>query len=405
MRNFYNTYSFVLIFIVFLIFFYFAETPDYNKKECNPTPTQNDSIGTYIARGKFVYLADTCKYDLNLDEYTYLPAGTRFIAFNKTEQDREDWRLILTEHGLWGYIKDDYPSECHRIDSENGVRGREQECCDRSDFFWKPEQCDIFRSKEVVIIQQPEGKARNITLGDGETKKIWFTPNEIYKKAVEGGGNKGEFIVYVDYRKKGIPRGKSYPVKVGSKFVTKIETNNIKLTVDQVDYFELIDTYKKDCGSEVIRTTSREAGFGLLRKLSIVWKDRIETIKDKDIKEARSIYKRKTKKGNYSVKKKERYCEQKEKASGSHFRYIISYSNPDNVDIDTHKFKGIQKLSGIFNKDNGCVDVSSSNNFFTLKDHLYSNLKDDGEIHFLISRLGLVSFCIKTIPVKPRFHQ
>jgi hypothetical protein len=73
----------------------------------------------FIAKSTFVYLAEPESKNI-LQEFAYLPAGTKFLAF-KTMIDYlgSKRRIILTEGGIWAYIRDgdDYYWNPQKIDS------------------------------------------------------------------------------------------------------------------------------------------------------------------------------------------------------------------------------------------------------------------------------------------------
>lgn len=111
-------------------------------------PPQNpEGIGLRVANSTFIYLADIDTRAFVKDRRAYLPAGTRFIIFDEKQRFRGvDWRLILTEAGLWAYIKSTEKAE-HYFSPDN-----------RQLFIDNDKVAVIQRAGEIEIAMSPTAK-------------------------------------------------------------------------------------------------------------------------------------------------------------------------------------------------------------------------------------------------------
>jgi hypothetical protein len=115
MKSFFNhLLSRIMVFLFFSMFF------PLNTAQSDIFP----AIGTWIAKSTFIDLADVETKKRDTSRQVYLPAGTRFLAYDKIDRiPGPKRRLILTETGLWGYI----------VDSDA--------------YYWIPDKMDIFKSQ------------------------------------------------------------------------------------------------------------------------------------------------------------------------------------------------------------------------------------------------------------------
>ena len=326
-------------------------------------PTTPSQTGTYIAKSTFIHLADASSYILQPKGQAYLPAGTRFLAFNKTQGYLgSKRRLILTERGLWGYIRDD----------------------DR--LFWNPTRYDIFKKyPNIVIIQRRHPISAPIS--ENVTLNISFTPSEIYPMLTQ---DEESFVVRIDQRKiPALQSNVSYEVKISRDVATMIETEKIDLKLSDVDYFKrhLIDGVvgvQKPCGSQQISTVHTGAGGGIDLEAWFLKLKANGEFERTQIEEmgayfnvTRWYYTRSLSGGIYRVTKKL-------DCRSSLLSY--SYLNPSNSEIEFALNQTSQKEFP-FNQNNGRIIVSCAKQVFDLSDYLVSYNFNIDEIPFILSRL------------------
>jgi hypothetical protein len=122
-------------------------------------PDEPSELGMRVANSTFIYLANTANLEFDAHRRTYLPGGTRFLIYDKVHNYRGmDWRLILTEDGLWGYIRS----------------------TEKPEDYFRPELRQKFIDNDKIAIIQRAGLI-DLQLSVDVLVKVTLTRSETYK--------------------------------------------------------------------------------------------------------------------------------------------------------------------------------------------------------------------------------
>ncbi|MEW6665321.1 MAG: hypothetical protein AB1512_08885 [Thermodesulfobacteriota bacterium] len=327
--------------------------------------SENPLKPTFVAKSTFVYLADSRDKLLQPQGYAYLPAGTRFLAFDKiVTYLGSRRRLILTETGLWAYIKD------------------------TDDHFWNPTRIAFFRDNEQVIIVR-QRYSLSTKLSDELSLNITLTPSEHYRLARHD--DRG-VVVAIDNRKlTKMDRSVVIEALVPFSYVS-IWDRNDQLALNGINPFEesVLDNtvwgISKDCDTTETRSIKIGGGFGIDISKYFAF---LKLNSDAEIKRmqefgasvnvARWYYKRSGKDGLYSVTRKT--------ACTGTGDMTYSYNNADH--LETVFTKDLAKHQGLAcDGATGQVLVSCPDQYFRLESFLVARNYSSDEIPFIISRVA-----------------
>lgn len=196
--------------------------------------------GSYVAKSTTAFVADAASHTLQPLASVYIPAGTRFIAFDKVVSFDKSRRLILTENGLWAFIGDG------------------------DEYFWNTDRAEIFRqNKKLVIIRRPYEKS--VDLGNGVQLQLTFTASEIYPFLRDS--DDGPMISVGAAKIKNISPTITYEVALPSDNVSIFEPGT-KLTLNLIPPFEEavmndVRGIKKPCDTQEVDTITAGGGGGI----------------------------------------------------------------------------------------------------------------------------------------------
>lgn len=325
----------------------------------------NPLKSTFVAKSTFVHLAASRDKILQPQGYAYLPAGTRFMAFDKIATYLDSRRrLILTETGLWAYIKD------------------------TDEHYWNPSRIDFFRDNEQVIIVRKR-YSLSTKLSDELSLNITLTPSELYRLARHD--DRG-VVVAIDYRKlTRMDRSVVIEALIPSSYVS-IWVRDDQLSINGINPFEesilsnAVWGISKDCDTTETRSISLGSGVGIdIRKYFAF----LKLNSDAEIKRmqefgaavnvTRWYYKRSGKDGLYSVTRKT--------ACTGTGDMTYSYNNADH--LETVFTKDLAKSQGLpCDGATGQVLVSCPDQYFGIESFLVARNYSSDEIPFIISRVA-----------------
>jgi len=317
----------------------------------------------FIAKSTFVYLAEPASKNI-LQEFAYLPAGTKFLAF-KTMIDYQGSkrRIILTEGGIWAYIRDG------------------------DDYYWNPQKIDSFLNKEKAAVVRQK-YSTSTKLSEDITLTIALTPSEIYR--VVNTTDQG-IVIAIDNKK--LPQlSPSVILEVTVPFenaalwsrTDKLLLKDIRSFTESI--FNNVRGIRKDCDTNQVRTITFGGGVGIdLSKyfsfLKINAEAEMKTVQEfgAKINVSRRYYSRKGIEGVYSITKKQS-CE------GSQ-ELIYIYNNPDNLEIafnaDIATKHGLAR-DGV----TGQMLVTCTDQYFKIEKFLLDRSYNIDEIPFIISKVA-----------------
>ncbi len=317
---------------------------------------------TFIAKSTFVFLADATNKNIQPKGSAYLPAGTRFLAFDTTKDYLgSKRRLILTEDGIWAYI----------IDSDN--------------YYWNPSRIDFFReNKQIVIVRQKFSTSTK--LSEAIALTITLTPSELYRfiRETEQG-----LVIAIDNNK--LPQLQPsilLEVTVPTEYARRWQDTD-KLSLKDIHPYQetmLNDVFSihKDCDSNQINTVTAGGGIGIdlskfFAHLKLDASAETKTIQDfgADVNVTRWYYKRFGQSGLYSVTKKV-------DCKGSQ-EWTYSFTNPSFQEVIFNagiaaKYKLAQDGT------TGQMLATCSEQYFSIEKVLLENSFPLDEIPFIISR-------------------
>ncbi len=320
---------------------------------------------TFIAKSTFVNLADSKSKTLQPQGYAYLPAGTRFLAFEKiVTYLGSKRRLILTESGLWAYIKD------------------------TDEQYWNPTRIDFFRENEqVAIIRQKY--SLSMKLSDEISLNITLTPSEHYRLARQD--DRGVFVAIDNRKLAKLDRSVVIETLIPFSCVTIWDRNDKLVFADTHPFEESVYNNTiwgiyKDCDTTETRTLKIGGGFGIDISKYFAF---LKFNSDAEIKRmqefgasvnvARWYYKRSEKDGHYSVTRKI--------ACTGSGEVAYSYNNVDHLEVVlTKELAGNQGIA--CDGATGQILVSCPDQYFKIESFLLARNYSLDEIPFAISRVA-----------------
>jgi hypothetical protein len=340
-----------------------ASTTAYAQSSANPEP-----LGLRVAISTFIYLADIDTRDFLEDRRAYLPAGTRFIIFDEKERFRGvDWRLILTETGLWGYIKS----------------------TESPDQYFDPSNRQLFIDNERIAIIQRSG---DIDIVMSPTAKIVVTLTRSENYRMLGETEEG-ISISLDKIKLGQDVRIEAVIPYEKNMVTIFDSKN-NLTRDNIHEFERsiadgVFGIQKPCGVEQIGRLGSGGGgeFSFdawFVKAHISGSAQItrEEVLDPKFGIRRTYFHRRGIAGSYHMTEKQE-CTTPEQALS--YRVV----NPESREIEINE--DFAQAQG-FNVDNNTrrLLITTPEDYFKLFDILKGRQFKEDEIPFLISELAVV---------------
>lgn len=316
-----------------------------------------------IAKSTTIYLADAKKQELQPSGITYIPAGTRLLAFDKTVKYRGlNRRLVLTEDGLWGYV----------IDSQES--------------YWK---MDDFRASsdnsEMVFVRKKfETK---VPLSATVSLLVTLTRGETYRLLEDLGDT---VKIKIDERKLGNLGGAvAYEVEVPRDVLRIIDLSN-KLSFSTLTYFEksIIDGIaglEKPSDTKEVSAIrfAEEAGFSFdfAKFFAKIGLDQsYEKKRTEEFGEGVSVtrwYYRRNGRGIYRITKVQD-CD-------SHQFIAYKVVAPGNVEVNLDAEWAKERKLPI-NERTGQLLVSCAMQYFRLEEELLARGFDEGDLPFIISR-------------------
>lgn len=322
-------------------------------------------LGMRVAISTFVYMGDIDTHEFLEDRRAYLPAGTRFIVFDEKMRFRGvDWRLILTETGLWAYIKS----------TEN------------PDQYFNPANRQLFLDNERIAIIQRSDEI-SINLSPDARIVVLLTRSESYPllSEVEEG-----FTIALDKIKIGEDVRVEAVIPYDKNMITVFDTKSL---LDRNDIHEFqrniadgVFGIQKPCG--VSRIDRLGGGGGLsfsfdawFAKADISGSAEItrEEVLKPEFGIRRTYFPRRGDSGSYHITEKQE-CATAEQA--------LSYRavNPEGKEFEVSKQVALDQEFGIDDNTRRLL-VTTPEDYFKLFDLLKGRRFTDEEIPFLISEL------------------
>lgn len=324
-----------------------------------------------IAKSTFIHRIQSEAGEIDARYFAYIPAGTRLMLFDVQKSYHGNTRrLVLTESGIWGYVK--------------------------QRFYWDKTGIDDFRrnKKNVFINRQRETL---IDISEDLQFRIIFTRGEVYPLVEESEGG-----FKIELRKSGKLRGaieeSIIPIVTIPREYAVLVDFDAPLTRGTIREFKtsIVDGIKgirKPCGTEQAQAsrvaTGGEAGFDLSEFFSwLAVKGNIEASTENNKLEqfstdknvSRSYYTRRGQVGVYKITRIQG-C-----AGGDlHLEYI--YTNPD-VDEITVNEEWAKSVNLDTDSRTGQVLVTCPAQYFKFEDELQARGFRLDEIPFLISNVA-----------------
>ncbi len=322
-----------------------------------------------LARSTFIHAIDAPNDGIDPRHFAYLPAGTRLQIFPRSLRHRGAKRyLVLTEDGLWGYIK--------------------------SGNYWTGGQLDYFRRERLgvfiqrdydLLVDVSEQLALRIRFTRGETHHLDSQSDDHYRIAISAHKNLGlpaELVPPVD-----LPREQAVLVDFSAlKEQRAADFNAFRRSV-----FDGISGIRKRCNTEV--TTASKVGgegsasfslstfFDLLSAEARVEashdSERLEHF-DRDTNVTRSFYTRDGLPGLYKITRLKGCAPGQQQLS-------FIYTDPNNEEITiSREWAEAQELA--VDATTGQVLVSCPEQYFAYRDRLQAHNLPPADLPFLIAR-------------------
>jgi hypothetical protein len=323
-----------------------------------------------IAKSAFIHLADPETRQLDERHFAYLPAGTRIIKLDETVTYRGAKRhLILTESGLWGYIKEG--------------------------LFWDKNSVDAFKESGPTVFIKRQIDV-TVQISEELQLKVRFTRGETYRLIEE---KETSFVIELaeSDKLKTIAPDKSLPVSIPRDHANLVRFDP-ELGRDEVHFYELsivdgIKGIRKPCNTTQVKASRARGaagvGFDLTKFFSFLSakgtvEASTETEKleefDKDINVTRTYF---TRRGTGGIYRLTRY----QNCSGATQYIHYVYTNPDNEELTINR-EWAESVGLKTDKRTGQVLVTCPPQYFAFKDELLARGFREDEVPFIISSVA-----------------
>ncbi len=323
-----------------------------------------------IAKSAFVHLADPETRHLDERHFAYLPAGTRIVRRDEAVTYRGAKRyLILTESGLWGYIKEGLFWDKHSIDA----------------FMVSGPTVFIKRQIDITVQISEELQLR-----------VRFTRGETYRLVEE---RETSFVIELgeSNKLKTIAPDKSLLVDIPRDYANLVrfdtELNRSEIRSYELSIVDGIKGIRKPCNTTQVKASRVRgavgAGFDLAKFFSFLSakgnvEASTETEKleefDREINVTRTYF---TRHGTKGIFRLTRY----QNCSGATQYVHFVYTNPDNEEVAIDK-EWAESVGLNTDKRTGQVLVTCPPQYFAFKDELIARGFREDEIPFIISSVA-----------------
>jgi len=322
-----------------------------------------------LARSTFIHVIDAPGEAIDPRHFTYLPAGTRLQIFPRTQRYRGAERhLMLSEDGLWGFIK--------------------------AGNFWSGEQLDYFRREGLDVFIQRDYDVL-VDISEQLAFRIRFTRGETHHLDAQGDAH---YRVAISVQKDlGLPANLLPLVNLPREqaalvdFAALDEQRATDFYAFRRSVFDGISGIRKRCNTEVTTASkvggAASAGFSLSTFFDLLSAEaHVEASHDserlehfaREINVTRSFYTRDGQPGLYKITRL-KGC-----AAGQQQLSFI-YTDPNNEEITiSREWAEAQGLA--VDATTGQVLVSCPEQFFAYRDRLQAHNLPTADLPFLIAR-------------------
>ena len=323
-----------------------------------------------IAKSAFMHLAGPETRRLDERHFAYLPAGTRIIRLDETVTYRGAKRyLILTESGLWGYIKEG--------------------------LFWDSNSVEAFKKTGPIVFIKRQIDI-TVQISEELQLKVRFTRGETYRLVEE---KETSFVIDLaeSDKLKTIAPNKSLPVSIPRDYANLARLDT-ELDRNEIHFYELsivdgIKGIRKPCNTTQVKASRAGgavgAGFDLSKFFSFLSaKGNVEASTETEkleefergINVTRTYF---TRHGTRGIYRLTRY----QNCSGATQYVHYVYTNPDNEEVTIDK-EWAESLGLSTDKRTGQVLVTCPPQYFAFKDELIARGFRENEIPFIISSVA-----------------
>lgn len=323
-----------------------------------------------IAKSGFIHVSEPGSNAFDERRIAYIPAGTRIIKFDEAITYRGSKRYrLLTETGLWGYIKEG--------------------------LFWNKARVTSFSTRGATVFVK---RRLDITsrISEDLQIKIRFTRGEAYRLLDE---KETHFVIELSGADKlrNIATNVSLQVNIPRENASLVRFDSV-LRQEDINYFQLsivdgIKGIRKPCNTTQAKASRVAAGAGVGFDLSKFFtflsakggvEASTETEKleefDEDTNVTRTYYTRPGQSGVYRITKYQKCI-----GATQHIHYI--YTNPDNEEIIVDK-DWAERANLKTDRRTGQVLVTCPPQYFAFKDELIGRGFREDEIPFIISSVA-----------------
>ncbi len=323
-----------------------------------------------VAKSAFIHLADPETHHFDERHFTYLPAGTRIIRLDKTFPYRGANRyLILTESGIWGYIKEG--------------------------LFWDKNSVEEFKEKAPTVFIKRQIDI-TVKISEELQLKVRFTRGETYRLVEEK-----ETVFIIDLgdsdKLKEIAPNKSLQVNIPRDYANLVRFDT-EIDRNETHFYGLsivdgIKGIRKPCNTVQVKASRARgvvgAGFDLSKFFSFLSakgnvEASTETEKleefDRNINVTRTYF---TRHGTRGIYRLTRY----QNCSGATQYVHFVYTNPDNEELTINK-EWAESVRLSTDKRTGQVLVTCPAKYFAFQDELIDRGFREDEIPFIISSVA-----------------